>query len=73
MQFVMVRGNPVDGFLFVGPYESREEAIKDGDIVDTEWWVAELESAEWDEAEESALETVAKVKAPALADDEDWD
>jgi len=46
---VVLAGNPVDGFRVIGPYDSREEAIADGDIVDTEWWVADLEPPEADE------------------------
>ena len=43
-QFIMVRGNPVDGFSFVGPFPTRSSVVDDyGDTVDTEWWVAELE------------------------------
>ncbi len=41
--FILIKGNPVDGFEFVGPFPSNEDAMEHGDSVKTDWWVAELE------------------------------
>lgn len=41
---VIMKGNPVDGFSTVGPFNSREDAIAYGDSVDSEWWVIDLDA-----------------------------
>jgi len=43
---IVVKGNPVDGFTFFGPYKTHEHAMSAGDSVDTEWWAAPLEAPE---------------------------
>ena len=48
-KYIVVRGNPRDGFTFVGPYDSVEQAIEDQDSVDTDWWTAPLEAVGEDE------------------------
>jgi hypothetical protein len=60
----VLHGNPVDGFRLVGPYDSREEAIEDGDSVDTEWWVIDMEPPDGADAEEEAVKVASKVAAP---------
>jgi hypothetical protein len=49
--FIVVSGNPVDGFGFVGPFE-------DSDDIDVEeygeCWIAELHAPEDDEDDEGA-------------------
>lgn len=43
---IIMIGNPVDGFNFIGPFENATAAAEhgntDGDI-DAEWWIAPLE------------------------------
>lgn len=46
-QFIVVLGNPLDGFGFIGPFPSRQSAetwmeMHDNDYPDAEWWVAPL-------------------------------
>jgi hypothetical protein len=42
-KFIVIAGNPVEGLLYFGPYDSFDEACKDNDTPgDHEWWVAEL-------------------------------
>jgi hypothetical protein len=42
MKYILVFGNPIDGFTFRGPFESSEDAIAYGDPIMEEWWTAEL-------------------------------
>jgi hypothetical protein len=43
---IIVIGNPVDGFNFIGPFTTAQDAVRhaneDGNI-DAEWWIAPLE------------------------------
>ena len=42
-KFIVIAGNPVDGFIYYGPYDTFEAACDDHDTPgDHEWWVAEL-------------------------------
>ena len=43
-KYIVVYGNLHDGFTFKGPYETREQAAAAQDSVDTDWWVAPLET-----------------------------
>lgn len=45
-QCVIMKGNPVDGFVTIGPFYSREAAIEYGDSVDSDWWVLDMEAPE---------------------------
>jgi hypothetical protein len=45
MKYLLVYGNPVDGFNFSGPFDSQQDAIDHGnssDMGDQPWWVSEL-------------------------------
>lgn len=44
MKFVIVFGNPIDGFNFRGPFDSVEDANHSAEASDPDdyWWVAEL-------------------------------
>lgn len=43
MQYLIMTGNPVDGFLFVGPYDDEEYATSEAEHrTDQEWWVVPL-------------------------------
>ena len=46
MECLLVVGNPVDGFIYVGPFTDMEDATHyaEGHIT-AYWWVAELETA----------------------------
>lgn len=43
-KYIVVIGNPVDGFVYSGPFDDSAEAVSFGECVDkgTEWWVAPL-------------------------------
>ena len=44
---IVITGNPVDGFIFYGPFKSSEDAIDYGENdVFGEWWIAEIEEPE---------------------------
>lgn len=49
-QFILITGNPVDGFTYIGPYATAEEASEEGDNGplggEGDWWVAPLQSTE---------------------------
>ncbi len=41
--FIVIAGNPVDGFSFYGPYSTHDEACEWGERANgEEWWVAAL-------------------------------
>lgn len=46
---ILVIGNLSDGFRFVGPFTSFEEAVEYSQRVDTDNWVATLEKPEEEE------------------------
>jgi len=40
--WILIGGNPVDGFSFEGPFDSREAAIERGEELGPDWWIAPL-------------------------------
>jgi hypothetical protein len=45
--FLIVAGNPVDGFSFIGPFEGRLAAIDYGEqFADGDWWIAPIDPVE---------------------------
>jgi hypothetical protein len=44
---IIIIGNPVDGFEYIGPFKTGEDAVawanQDANI-DGEWWIAPLEA-----------------------------
>ena len=45
MRYILITGNPVNGFKFCGPYDTHHDAVVDGEHVHNgDWWVAELYS-----------------------------
>jgi hypothetical protein len=43
--FVLIRGNPVDGFEYIGPFPGRQHAAQYGNTdphTDADWWIAPL-------------------------------
>lgn len=47
---IIVTGNPIEGFNFIGPFPSVQDAAthgnSDADIPPADWWVAPLEAPE---------------------------
>lgn len=43
---VVVYGNPVNGFTFVGPFHDRDDAVKyaENEPYNDNWWIAELDA-----------------------------
>lgn len=49
MQYIIVRGNPIDGFDYVGPFDSCDEAVaymSEDDSADNQW-VTHLAIPHW--------------------------
>ncbi len=48
MKYIIVYGNPIDGFNFRGPFDSTVDAIFSAEDADPDenWWVAELNPVE---------------------------
>ena len=38
----MITGNPLDGFVFHGPFDNRDDAIEWGEMDGGDWWIAPL-------------------------------
>lgn len=47
-QAILITGNPIDGLTFVGPFDTRDEAIEFGQVnaEGGDWWIANLEPPE---------------------------
>lgn len=43
MNFIVVRGNPIDGFYYHGPFKTHEDALAFAEDSEEPWWIAELE------------------------------
>jgi hypothetical protein len=47
MQYIIVTGNPVDGFGYIGPFVDRDDAVRYSDCLsDLDWWIAEVNPPE---------------------------
>lgn len=48
--FIVMRGNPADGFRFVGPFETSDDAVEyiDKCVGNEEAWVVELLEPEYE-------------------------
>jgi hypothetical protein len=42
MNFIVITGNPVNGFQAVGPFETRQEALECGEGLKEDWWIMEV-------------------------------
>lgn len=42
VRYILIFGNPVDGFTFRGPFPSQVAALEYADAIAEEWWIAEL-------------------------------
>jgi len=47
--YIVVLGNPVDGFTFWGPFRNVEDAIDwaERSVLTTSWWIADLNVNDW--------------------------
>jgi hypothetical protein len=52
-QFILVTGNPVDGFNYTGPFPTSEAAMREGEGADGDWWIARLWQPAEDQSEDS--------------------
>jgi hypothetical protein len=43
MNTIIVYGNPIDGFRYVGPFESRDAALHYCEDDGGDWWLTTLE------------------------------
>ena len=43
-RFVGPFGNPINGFRFVSPFATADDAAEPEQDIDDDWWIAELES-----------------------------
>ena len=65
VKFIAIVGNPVEGLLYYGPYDSFEAACDDNDSPDErDWWIVELIDPE-DTAEHNLPHLIPKSKKPA--------
>lgn len=44
---LVVQGNPVDGFIFIGPFPDKDAAIEwcEEVAIEPDWWIAECKSS----------------------------
>lgn len=41
-KYIVIYGNPGDGFHFIGPFDTIDEATEYGKDATRDWWIAEL-------------------------------
>ena len=41
--YIVVRGNPIDGFHYIGPFKSFDDAHAYAEDCEETWWIAPLE------------------------------
>lgn len=42
--FIVISGNPVDGFVFIGPFQNEDQAAEYGDRIDDgDWWIGKID------------------------------
>jgi hypothetical protein len=46
IQFIVIYGNPCDGFNYVGPFERRDDAVSyaEEEPYNGAWWIATLDA-----------------------------
>jgi hypothetical protein len=50
--YIMIYGNPCDGFRYVGPFEDHDLALAYGEAgASGDWWITELDPPASDEGE----------------------
>ena len=40
---VIIAGNPLDGFRYCGPFADADAAVRYGDRLEPDWWLAQLD------------------------------
>jgi len=65
-KFIIICGNPVDGFGYIGPFKSHGQCTSwaETNLRGTEWWASELEELEEDMVEEADKENVTEEDVP---------
>ena len=64
-KFIAIAGNPVEGLLYYGPYDSFEAACSDNDSPgEHDWWIAELIDPK-DTAEHNLPRLIPRLRKPA--------
>jgi hypothetical protein len=64
MKYIIIEGDPVSGFVYSGPFETREAAGDYGEkFLAPDWWVAELIGL--DELESRREKFVGRIPADA--------
>lgn len=48
IKYILIFGDPVNGFSFRGPFDTANDAVAYGDPIQEEWWLAELHEPELD-------------------------
>jgi hypothetical protein len=46
MQYILVFGDPVNGYTFQGPFATADDAMAYGEPIMQCWWIAELHEPE---------------------------
>jgi hypothetical protein len=44
--YIIISGNPVDGFAYKGPYPDHQDALAAAEGRGGHWWIAPIQSAE---------------------------
>lgn len=54
IQFIVIYGNPVDGFTHVGPFANRDDAVAyaEDEPYNGNWWIAMLDAPAQGESNE---------------------
>lgn len=42
--YILIQGNPVEGFVYTGPFETREDVISAAEDNGGDWWITQLVS-----------------------------
>ena len=52
--YIMIYGNPIDGFCYVGPFANRDEALTyaEGERDPRDWWIVELDAPAGSESDD---------------------
>lgn len=49
---LIITGNPVDGFRFIGPFEDHDAALAyaelEGASIEADWWIAPIEAPNYE-------------------------
>jgi hypothetical protein len=63
MKYIIVTGNPVNGFGYIGPFVDRDDAVRYSDcLMDLDWWVAEVNPPELESGELTQADVMAVIQ-----------